>query len=196
MRHRRNRKPSSLVTTVLVVLSAVLVLFAAAKLAKGQVPAATYRHDSQMALNDLKVTPGAVNPNAVADTTGAQHLVNGIEENVCAKDFRTSPIRAAIKNFPKMKHTVCSYYGVTKCDGTVEGDHLISIELGGCPDCLTNLWPQPMNQARIKDHQVEDVLPKLVCAGKISLPDAQACIASDWVTCGARIRVITGATAH
>jgi hypothetical protein len=69
----------------------------------------------------------------------------------------------------------------------VEGDHLISIEIGGCPDCLTNLWPQPMDQARIKDHQVEDVLPGLVCAGKMTLAEAQKCIAGDWVACAARI---------
>jgi hypothetical protein len=44
-----------------------------------------------------------------------------------------------------------------------------------------------MAEARAKDHQVEDVLPKLVCAGKMTLADAQTCIAKDWVACAARV---------
>ena len=37
---------------------------------------------------------------------------------------------------------------------------------------------QPLVQARIKDHRVEGTLPKLVCADKISLSDAQKCVAT------------------
>jgi hypothetical protein len=44
-----------------------------------------------------------------------------------------------------------------------------------------------MDQARVKDHQVEDVLPKLVCSGKMTLADAQHCIAADWVACAVGI---------
>lgn len=146
-----------------------------------------YRHDGKMALPDAKVTPGAVNKSAVADMSGRPHRVDNVEMNICAKDFRTGPIRASIRNFAGIKKQACAAYGVAKCDASVEGDHLISIEIGGCPDCLANIWPQPMAQARVKDHEVEDALPKLVCAGKISLKQAQSCIASDWVACGQRI---------
>jgi hypothetical protein len=148
---------------------------------------AHWRQHGSYVLPDRSVTPGAVDQKAVADLSGAPHVVDGIERNICAKDFRTGPIRSGIKNFPKLKREACQEYGVATCDKSVEGDHLISIEIGGCPDCLANIQPQPMDQARVKDHQVEDVLPKLVCAGKITLADAQNCIADDWVACGERI---------
>lgn len=149
---------------------------------------ARYRTNGGKALPDARVTPGAVNPHAVADTSGKPHLVAGVEMNICARDFRTGPIREQIHNFGGVKKKACAEYGVAKCDKSVEGDHLISLEIGGCPDCVANIWPQPMDEARVKDHQVEDVLPKLVCAGKISLRDAQQCIAKDWVACAQRIR--------
>lgn len=148
---------------------------------------ATYGHHGQYTLPDSKVTPGAVNPHVVADMSGDKRILNGLEMNICAKDFRATAIRGTIKNFPKLKREACAEYGVAKCDASVEGDHLISIEIGGCQDCLTNLWPQPMDEAKIKDHKVEDVLPKLICAGKLTLSQAQACIASDWAACMAKI---------
>jgi hypothetical protein len=148
---------------------------------------AAYGHSGGMSLPDRRVTPGAVDPNAVADLSGKPHMVAGVERNICAHDFRTGPIRGAIRNFAGLKKRACAEYGVRKCDASVEGDHLISIEVGGCPDCLTNIWPQPMAEARIKDHQVEDVLPKLVCAGKMTLAEAQKCIAGDWVACAAKL---------
>jgi hypothetical protein len=149
---------------------------------------AHYRHHGKTALPDETVTHGSVNNSCVADLSGKKHMVKGIEENICASNFRTGPIRAQIRNFKKRKQQACDLYGVKKCDASVEGDHLISIEVCGCPDCLINLWPQPMDEAREKDHQVEDVLPKLICAGKISLKAAQRCIADDWVECEKKIQ--------
>jgi hypothetical protein len=157
-----------------------------------QTKAATYGLESGMALPDRDVTPGAADPLALADPSGKAHRVDGLERNVCAKDFRATAIRATIRNFPKLKKAACAEYSLKKCDGSVEGDHLISIEIGGCPNCLTNLWPQPMDEARIKDHQVEDVLPKLVCSGKITLKAAQECIASDWVACQKKVKQLQG----
>ena len=151
---------------------------------------ARYGLSGGMALPDPQVTPGAVNPDVEADRSGAPRLVNGLEVNICARDFRATAIRRTIRNFAGLKKKACAEYGVTRCDGSVEGDHLISIEIGGCADCLTNLWPQPMAEARTKDHQVEDVLPKLVCAGKMTLADAQRCVAADWVECGERIKAL------
>jgi hypothetical protein len=155
-------------------------------------PQAQYGLSGGMALPDASITPGVVDPEAVADITGKSHKSAGIERNICADDFRTGPIRAGIHNFAKLKREACAEYSVAKCDASVEGDHLISIEIGGCPDCLTNLWPQPMDEARIKDHQVEDVLPKLICAGKMTLGAAQKCMATDWVACADRLKVLEG----
>lgn len=62
-----------------------------------------------------------------------------------------------------------------------EVDHLISLELGGLND-LDNLWAQryePFPGARDKD-KVETALHRDVCAGKVSLADAQQIIRTDW----------------
>jgi 5-methylcytosine-specific restriction endonuclease McrA len=64
-----------------------------------------------------------------------------------------------------------------------EGDHLISIELGGSNE-QTNLWPQPYSglqwNAHVKD-QLENFYHDQVCSGKIPLTTAQKEIADDWV---------------
>ena len=66
-----------------------------------------------------------------------------------------------------------------------EEDHLIPLEIGGNPTDPRNLWPEPYHTsipdggARFKD-KVENYLHKQVCAGNLSLDQAQAEIASDW----------------
>jgi hypothetical protein len=151
-------------------------------------PVAAYRLDGGMALPDPAVTPGAFDPEIEADLSGASFVVNGIEKNICAPNFSAKAIRKKISNFAGLKKKACEEYGIEKCDGSVEGDHLISIELGGCPDCLTNIWPEPMAEARIKDHQLEDVLPRLICSGKIGLAEAQKCISENWVACSDQLK--------
>jgi len=65
-----------------------------------------------------------------------------------------------------------------------EEDHLISLELGGSPTSVLNLWPEPYNAAdgaRTKD-QIENKLNSLVCDGSLSLASAQQMIATNWFT--------------
>jgi hypothetical protein len=74
------------------------------------------------------------------------------------------------------------------CNEGYEIDHLVSLELGGSND-ITNLWPQSYcgeNNAHKKD-KLENELHKQVCSGKMTLEDAQKCIASDWEMCYIRI---------
>jgi hypothetical protein len=59
----------------------------------------------------------------------------------------------------------------------------VPLELGGS-NSIRNLWPQsywtkPLN-AHVKD-RLENKLHKLVCTGKLGLPEAQKAIAQDWV---------------
>lgn len=51
-------------------------------------------------------------------------------------------------------------------------DHLLPIEIGGAPDDVRNLWPQPYSQAHEKDYY-EDALHIELCDGRISIQDAQ-----------------------
>jgi hypothetical protein len=64
-----------------------------------------------------------------------------------------------------------------------ELDYLITPQLGGAPDAR-NLWPQRYRErvwnAGVKD-QLEDLLPRLVCEGRVDLRTAQRDIAADWV---------------
>ena len=151
---------------------------------------AHYVHDGKYALPDSKFTPGAIDSRLIADTSGKHHVVNRVEANLCAKDFRTGPWRKVSES---EKKNACKEYGITEgCPGPAyELDHLISLEIGGSDD-VTNLWPQPLNQARIKDHGTEDPLPKLVCSGKITLKDAQECISKDWVSCMEKVKSLEG----
>ena len=135
-------------------------------------------------LPDIRLTPGVADPDAIADLSKASHIVDGIERNLCAPGFRTEPIRAKIVDFEGLKKKACAEYGVAKCDDSVEGDHLISLENGGCKDCLANLWPQPLNAARVVGYHTKDVVEnrthELICSGKITLAEGQKGLAQDW----------------
>lgn len=128
-------------------------------------PRAHYRRDGQALLNDLSVTPGA--------TTGAT------ARQLCASGFRTASVRNVSE---LLKKRVYAEYGVIEKKGVCcETDHLVSLELGGSND-IKNLWPQPYLPrpgAHEKD-VLENYLHRQVCAGAISLSDAQREISSDW----------------
>lgn len=151
---------------------------------------------AQYAKPDTKLTPGDVDPTLEADLTRNKRLVDGVEHNICAPDFVTPPFRVATKS-EAAKTRVCRAYGITSgCPGRDwELDDAVPVELGG-KNVEANLWPQPVKEARVKDHKVEDLLggPRgLVCAGKITLVDAQRCVRNDWVACMARVAALKAA---
>lgn len=130
-------------------------------------PQAQYRYHDGAALNDLDATPGAI---------------NGLtRQQLCDPSFHTGTIRSVTE---ATKHKVCALYGIARADCTgqkYEIDHLISLELGGSND-ITNLWPQPYAPkpgAKEKD-VVENHLHAEVCAGHMTLPEAQLAISTDW----------------
>lgn len=89
-----------------------------------------------------------------------------------------SPISEAVRA------DVLRAYGMEQlADHEYELDYLITPDLGGAPD-PRNLWPEPYHSpiwnARVKD-ELESLLPRLVCEGKIDLQTAQRDIAVDWI---------------
>ena len=127
-------------------------------------------------LPDPRLTPGVVGA-----MTAAQ---------LCDKGFRTGTVRDVPQS---VKQQVYAEYGVECRPGkvrapavscsTYEVDHLISLELGGTND-VKNLWPQsyvtrPLN-AHVKD-ALENRLHRLVCAGTVTLAEAQRAISADWI---------------
>lgn len=123
-------------------------------------------------LPDPAKTPGEANPVLT-------------QERVCDPDFRTGPFR---KVPASLKRKVYAAYGARNHKGICAGregceiDHLLSLEIGGA-NTLANLWPQPYAgewNAHVKD-KLENHLHRLVCAGELSLEDAQAEISTDWI---------------
>jgi hypothetical protein len=91
-----------------------------------------------------------------------------------------------------MKRQVFESYGLSGNDDEsctpdqhgrhCEVDHLISRELGGADD-VKNLWPQPYGSQpwnAVRKDRVENRLHKEVCAGNITLEQAQKEIAEDY----------------
>jgi hypothetical protein len=82
-----------------------------------------------------------------------------------------------------LKAKIYRAYRLEKTSSHFEVDHLISLELGGA-DVAENLWPQsydtPQWNAHTKD-ALENRLHALVCAGRMSIEQAQHEIAVDWI---------------
>ena len=83
-----------------------------------------------------------------------------------------------------VRREVLAAYGMESVPADqYELDYLITPQLGGALDAR-NLWPQRYQarvwNAGVKD-QLEDLLPRLVCEGRVDLSTAQREIATDWV---------------
>lgn len=91
-----------------------------------------------------------------------------------------------------MKKEVYRRYGLKKRIGfwrdTEEVDHLIPLEIGGA-DSVWNLWIEPAPSFHKKDI-LENKMRHLVCVDKkLTLKEAQSCIASDWKACMRRMEL-------
>jgi hypothetical protein len=124
-------------------------------------------------LPDPACTPGAIDPKVTQELTGSTICVVGYSSSVRPDTSVTNKIKIA----------QFGAYGLTgQPMSDYELDHLISLELGGCADCVANLWPEPYAGAlgaREKD-KVENYLHQAVCKGQITLAEAQREIATDW----------------
>jgi hypothetical protein len=122
------------------------------------------------------LTPGKVRTTKAAD--------------ICSASFRTGQYRHT--TLSTKKH-VCTAYRINHCPagGRIELDHLIPLELGGADD-PANLWPEFARYAdgspgfHVKD-VLENELHRKVCHGEMALPEAQRCIARNWITCYRRV---------
>lgn len=119
------------------------------------------------------LTPGAVDPLVTR---------HNIQSTICVPGY-TKTVRPAERITHRLKVQIMVVYGRSGDLAEYELDHFIPLELGGCPDCVTNLWPEPydpMPGAKQKD-RVENYLHRQVCSGEMSLEEAQDAIRNDWV---------------
>jgi hypothetical protein len=119
-----------------------------------------------------ELTPGAIDPRVTQDN---------IRGTICRRGY-TASVRPPFKYTNAMKHRLMRAYGVTGSIHDYELDHIVPQELGGCPTCEANLWPEPRNVfpgANEKD-EVETYLHDQVSSGEMPLAKAQREIAADW----------------
>lgn len=125
-------------------------------------------------LPDLRLTPGVTNP----EITQAN-----VRETVCIKGF-TKTIRPPAYYTNHLKKLQIRQYGYAdRNPRDYEEDHLIALSLGGSPTDERNLWPEPRNSewGADKKDELEFVLYKKVCAGQVSLAQAQHDMATNWI---------------
>lgn len=123
-------------------------------------------------LPDPKVTPGVVSEAVTQEN---------IQKTICVKGY-TSTIRPSGRYTNKVKLSqLNNSYKSDLAVTNFKEDHLISLELGGHPTDVKNLWPQLSADSYKKD-KLENVLNALVCKGKITLAEAQKAETTNWIT--------------
>lgn len=83
------------------------------------------------------MTPGSTNPDITQENIG---------QNICKKGWSTDSVRPPTSVTNKIKKDTMAAYGFTGASN-YELDHLISLQNGGCPKCVSNLWPEAYGDA-------------------------------------------------
>jgi len=134
-------------------------------------------------LPDPKCTPGATDPKVTQAN---------IDFTICASGY-TKTVRPSGSATNPIKLQVMQAYGFTDSPGNYELDHLIPLELGGAPDDVKNLWPEPYytNPNSYDKDGFENYLHNQVCSGAMALKTAQDEISYNWVKYWAEIHSTT-----
>jgi hypothetical protein len=147
------------------------------------------------------ITPGAALTKVPAESVKCLSELMGEplspDDPVTLTMICTQGYARCIRNVPtSTKEAVYRAYGLSgsragycNTEQGCEIDHLISLEIGGAND-QKNLWPQPYQgeefNAHVKD-RLENFYHAEVCAGRISLKDAQKDISEDWISAYKRL---------
>jgi hypothetical protein len=107
-------------------------------------------------------TPGVVNPDVTQAT---------IRTTICRRGW-TRTVRPPVSYTNALKSRQLREYGLRGPPSAFQEDHLISLELGGNPSDPRNLWPEPYPRAAKVD-RIENELNRQVCAGELTLAEAQ-----------------------
>jgi hypothetical protein len=126
---------------------------------------------------DPERTPGAINSAITQEN---------IRETICNPRWSTKSIRPEESYTHRLKVEQINEYGYSDSRlRDYEEDHFIPLELGGHPTDPKNLWPEPFETsipdggAHAKD-KVENYLHVEVCAGSLTLEQAQREMTEDW----------------
>jgi hypothetical protein len=177
MRKRRSVIPALIVTVVLIIVLWLMRTQFPAKKSPGLGEASEARTGPADIYPDHGRTPGAANPDITQDN---------IRETICNPRWSTKSIRPPADYTNRLKMEQIREYGYPDSNRKdYEEDHFIPLELGGNPRDPKNLWPEPFETsipdggAHYKD-KVENYLHAEVCAGSLTLEQAQKEITEDW----------------
>ena len=145
----------SLVELVLLAAAAALVAYAVVHKSGGGTPGVV-RPAS------WTLTPGVLNPQVTPAT---------VRSTICRAGW-TRTVRPPVGYTNELKLSQMRQYRRRGPPSAFQEDHLISLELGGDPTDPRNLWPEPYPRAADVD-RIENDLNRRVCAGTLSLADAQ-----------------------
>jgi hypothetical protein len=168
-------RPRAILRLLFVVIGVVLVLYVAWQ-------ASTIRRTARVdpvqqpagRAGDPRLYPPQAIPGSVDEAVNQEN----VHQTICISGY-TASVRPATKTTNRIKRELMVEYQLPGQPLDYELDHMIPLELGGCPDCLTNLWMEPLTSAREKD-RVENYLHREVCRDQLSLAAAQKLIAQDW----------------
>lgn len=167
-RIQRHHKWALVAAAATAALTIPVTVHATQQPAESAIPAAAVCH-ARGQLPDPTCTPGVADPRVTQTNIG---------QTICVAGY-TATVRPPQSYTSRLKRQQMTQYGFTDSISAHEEDHLISLELGGAPSDPKNLWPEPGKSPNAKD-KVENLLHSRVCAGQITLAEAQRAIASDW----------------
>jgi len=162
---RRKTSRASLLTTSGILLAATVGLSACG--------AAVYTEES--GLPNIKLTPGAVNPNVTQAN---------IRSTICVSGW-TATVRPPVSYTNKLKFDQLNSGYNLNGDLNMkhyEEDHIVPLEVGGNPSSPLNLFPEPRNiklSSYLKD-QLENSIHRLVCSRQLTLKAGQAIFLTNW----------------
>lgn len=114
--------------------------------APAEPPAATpARGATGAGVGDARIYPNTQRTPGMADPSVTQ---SNIAKNICNKKWTTDSVRPSDSVTKKIKTETMKAYGFTDTAGHYELDHLMSLQVGGCPDCVENLWPEAYGDAQ------------------------------------------------
>jgi hypothetical protein len=120
------------------------------------------RRSAPAVLASPTFTPGVLNAAVTQASIGA---------TICRHGW-TATVRPPTSYTSALKVQQMAEYGEVGRPAAYQEDHLISLELGGDPTDRRNLWPEPYPRASQVD-RIENELNAAVCAGRLSLDEAQ-----------------------
>ena len=102
-----------------------------------------------------------------------------IQDTICQHGY-TKTVRPPVSYTNGIKKMRMNEMGLGyELMGNFQLDHKLSLSLGGAPSDPRNLVLQDADEAHQKD-EIERCLPRAVCAGTVSLAEAQKAMWADW----------------